>query len=88
MRKVPGAPPALWREGLGKSKGPSAKPPEPSRRDVGGVVNLDLDAGGRILGLEVVVSRGKFRELLVAGQGGGHGQASALPVGADHVRDL
>jgi hypothetical protein len=35
-----------------------------------------------------VVSRGKFRELLVAGQGGGHGQASALPVVADHVRDL
>ena len=36
---------------------------------------------------EAVVSRGKFRELLVAGQGGGHGQASALPVVADHVRD-
>lgn len=35
-----------------------------------------------------VVSRGKFRELLVAGQGGGHGQASALPVVADHVGDL
>lgn len=35
-----------------------------------------------------VVSRGKFCELLVAGQGGGHGQASALPAVADHVPDL
>lgn len=34
------------------------------------------------------VSRGKFRELLVAGQGGGHGQASTLPVVADHIPDL
>lgn len=35
-----------------------------------------------------VVSPGKLRELLVAGQGGGRGQASALPVFAVHVRDL
>ncbi len=35
-----------------------------------------------------VVSRGEFREFLVAGQGGGHGQASALSVVADQVRDL
>lgn len=32
-----------------------------------------------------VVSRGKLH---LTGQGGGHGHASALPVVADHVRDL
>jgi hypothetical protein len=65
----------------------------PPRLSSPGQHDVQQDSATSVMGMPLdrqleVVSRGKFRELLVAGQGGGHGQASALPVVAGHVRDL